>query len=108
MPGAPCPLIRVPTNIPSAQNGSTPSMPVSSSAAAWVGLSVTCPSENAIASNSRMTTPAAAMAISILPSRYAPGGIGSARLKVSRPPSRSSASDTPKPNRPGLITPNTP
>ncbi len=51
---------------------------------------------------------AAIIAISILPSRYAAGGIGSARLRVSRPLSRSSANDTPKPNSPGLITPNVP
>ena len=38
---------------------------------------------------------AAIIAITILPSRYAPGGIGSARFSVSRPPSRSMASDTP-------------
>jgi len=37
----------------------------------------------------------------------APAGTGSARLRASRPRSRSSARLTPRPNRPGPITPNT-
>ena len=48
------------------------------------------------------------IAIASFEARYAPGGIGSARFSVSQPRSRSSATETPNPNRPGAITPNTP
>ena len=68
-PGAPWPLIRVPTSRPSAQNGMTPSASVTSSVATCAAVSGTLARPIAIATSSTPTAADTSTAISNLPSR---------------------------------------
>ena len=108
MAGAACPLTSVPMQRPIAQNGSTPKISTMKSLNHAASGNVTPPT--VIASTARIVKIVAANSIAIasLDARYAPGGIGCARFRVSQPRSRSSATETPKPNRPGAMTPKTP
>lgn len=105
---ADCPFTSVPISRPSAQNGRVPtsSEPVSFNQVS--GEICTPPKPIAAVLSSRTMTRANTWLIASLAKKYAPVGIGETRLSSSQPCCRSIASPTPKPNRAGPITPNTP
>ena len=106
--GAALPPTSAPTYRPIAQNGSTPSTSISNRRNHCDGSSVTPATVAAITASTSEMIAANNIAITILASSSAPGGTGSARLRRSRPFSRSTAMVTPNPNRPAPITPNAP
>ena len=106
--GAALPPTTLPTNRPIAQNGSTPSTLMTNRRIHCDGSSSTPATVAAITASTSEMIAANSIAITIFASSIAPGGTGNARLRRSRPFSRSTAMLTPKPNRPAPITPNAP